>query len=53
MSIYKVTINLISIVYEIEASTEGKAVDVAKDLLYDEPVNALIEDATYDVEEIK
>ena len=53
MSIYKVTISIGSYSYDIEAPSEDIAIEVAKDMLYDEPMFDLLDELEFDVEEIK
>ena len=50
---YEVTIDLSSLTYEIEADTEEKAMEFAKEIVYDNTVYNLLEWADYTAKEIK
>lgn len=49
---YNVRINLNSISYEIEADNEDKAIEFAKDCVYDETTYDLLKWADYETEVI-
>lgn len=52
-AIYHVFIDLGHIGYEVEADTETKALDLAEQMLNDEPVARLIKNATLNAELIE
>lgn len=52
MTMYKVTVNLNSISYEVEAEDEDKAINLAEQMALDEPQYDLLKWANYDIEEI-
>ncbi len=52
-AIYHVSIELGRITYEVEADTETKALDLAEQMLNDEPVARLLKNATLNAELIE
>lgn len=52
-AIYHISIDLGHITYEVEADTEGAALDIAEQMLKDEPVARLIKNATLNAELIE
>ena len=53
MNKYKVTINLNSISYELEAENDSKAVEYAQECFYDEKLYDIIKRASYQIDELK
>lgn len=53
MALYKVTIDLNSISYEIEAENEDKAIELAQDCFYEEKSFDIIKWANYLVSELE
>jgi hypothetical protein len=53
MKTYKVTINLNSISYEVEAENEEKAIEYAQKCFYDETLYDVLKWANYETEEME
>lgn len=53
MKLYRVTIDLNSISYEIEAEDESKAIDLAQECFYDEKLYDILKWADFQTEELE
>ena len=53
MKLYRVTIDLNSVSYELEADDEEKAIEYAQECFYDEKLYDLLKWANYDINEME